>query len=573
MSASDTYFLNVQSHSNPQADSAEHKEQSMSLSSNSESEQYESGELHSTEVDAKSLDWDDRFDPANPHNWPLWKKWCTAMIAALLCLAVTMGSSLYMGAVPALVKEYGVNQTLACAGLTFYLLGLSTVVGAPLSEVFGRKPVYVISLPISLLFSLGVGLSNGRMSVILPMRLFSGIFASPALSVASGTIVDIFDVDEVSVAMSLFCMAPFLGPVISPIMGGYAAENGGWRWVVWIRLISGGLLMPMLILMPETHKYVILAKRARKRGVNLRKSRPGETRAFIKRTLTETLFRPVKMLVVEPIVFVFSVYVAFVFAVLFAFFEAYPTIFRGVYHFGMGETGLTFIGISIGLWLGMILYVWYDRKYFFPAPPPGTPLLANPQSIRDRPMRGQRDPETGQLVPLVPEMFLTVTKFGSLALPVALFWLGWSARPSVHWIVPALAGIPFGFGMILIFFSVLMYFTTTYPVLVVSSAFAANNLLRYVLACVFPLFTIQMYDNLGVGWASSVFGFISLALVPVPWIFERYGKAMRHRSVFGYNAMAAARQREEDPTEDQLKMERISSSEQRNKDSKADSQS
>lgn len=273
-------------------------------------------------VDPRTLDWDGPDDMANPHNWPSWKKWYTTMVAALLCLAVTMGSSTYVSSVPELVARYGINQTLALAGLTFYLLGLSTVIGAPLSEVFGRKPIYLFSLPISMLFTMGVGLSNGHMRIILPLRFFSGVFGSPCLSIGSGTIMDIFDVDQVSVAMTFFCLSPFLGPVISPFIAGFATEYQGWRWAEWIQLFAGGLILPFIVLMPETHKGIILRKRAEKRGINLKKFTKEDQKEFLKITMTITVFRPLKMLVVEPIVLVFSIYVAFIFAVLFAFFEA-----------------------------------------------------------------------------------------------------------------------------------------------------------------------------------------------------------------------------------------------------------
>lgn len=189
-------------------------------------------------VDPKSLDWDGPGDMDNPHNWPSWKKWITTMTAAFLCLVVSMGSSLYVSSVPEIVARYGVDQTLALSGLTFYLIGLSTVIGAPLSEVFGRKPIYMGSIPLSCLFTMAVGLSNGHMRIIMPCRFLAGVFASPALSIASGTIMDIFDIDEVSVAMTFFCLAPFMGPVISPIMAGFACEYQGWRWSQWILLLG-----------------------------------------------------------------------------------------------------------------------------------------------------------------------------------------------------------------------------------------------------------------------------------------------------------------------------------------------
>ena len=52
-----------------------------------------------------------------------------------------------------------------------------------------------------------------------------------------------------------------------------------------------------------------------------------------------------------------------------------------------------------------------------------------------------------------PEERLRLAKLGAVALPISLFWFAWTARRSVHWIVPILAGIPFGFGNIMLFVS------------------------------------------------------------------------------------------------------------------------
>lgn len=490
------------------------------------------------EIDPKDLEWDGPADMDNPHNWPIWRKWLTTMTAACLCLVVTMGSSLYVSSVPELNLRYHVNQTIGLSGLTLYLLGLSTVIGAPLSEVFGRKPIYLLSLPLSCLFTMGVGLSNGHMRIILPCRFFSGVFASPALSIASGTILDIFDVDEVSIAMTFFCVAPFMGPVMSPIIAGFAVESQGWRWSQWIQLFAAGLIFPFILIMPETHKGVILRKRAEKRKLKLKEFSKEDQKEFLKVTMTITVLRPLKMLVVEPIVLVFSIYIAFIFAVLFAFFEAYPVIYRSVYKMDLGISGLPFLGIGIGLWIGCLFYLWIDRRYLFPEAPEGTPNLENPTSLRVKPYRGHRDPKTGNLKPVVPEDFLLSCKIGSIALPIALFWQAWTAREDVHWMAPVAAGVPFGFGLILIFFSCIMYFSASYPPLCVASCMAANNMLRYVTSSVFPLFTIQMYEKMKIKWASTLFALICVLMLPIPWIFERWGKNLRHRSVFGYAAMS-----------------------------------
>lgn len=66
---------------------------------------------------------------------------------------------------------------------------------------------------------------------------------------------------------------------------------------------------------------------------------------------------------------------------------------------------------------------------------------------------------------------------------------------------------------------------------------AANSVLRSAFGAVFPLFTVQMYENLGVHWASAVPGFIALACFPFPIFFYKYGRVIRRKCK--YSAQAA----------------------------------
>ena len=176
------------------------------------------------------------------------------------------------------------------------------------------------------------------------------------------------------------------------------------------------------------------------------------------------------MLLTEPIVAFFSLYVAFNFAVLYGFFEAFPYIFSTVYNFDRGEIGLTFVAIGLGCILSLITVGLIDRLKY-------QPLLA--QAKRNG--NGTHAPEHR----LYPAMY------GCFGLPISLFWLGWTARPSTHWISPVLAAIPFAWGNLNVFMSSAAYLIDTYRASNGASALAANGLLRYVLGAVFPLFTTQ----------------------------------------------------------------------------------
>ena len=102
-------------------------------------------------------------------------------------------------------------------------------------------------------------------------------------------------------------------------------------------------------------------------------------------------------------------------------------------------------------------------------------------------------------------------------IPICLFWFGWSARPSIHWIMPIIGSGFFAIGTLLLFNSVLNYLGDAYPDYS-ASVFAGNDFMRSSFGAGFPLFATAMYKNLGVGWASSTLAFLSIAFIPIPFV-------------------------------------------------------
>lgn len=476
-------------------------------------------------IKLQDLAWDSPSDPANPQNWSKTKKWFITMTTAFCALVVSFGSSLYTCGILDMAKKGMASREVLLLGLFLYVVGLSfgPMIAAPLSEVFGRKIVYLTTFPLSLIFTLGVGFSN-KIREVLVLRFFAGLIGSPALAVCSGTISDMWGIADIEVAMTFFCLAPFMGPVIGPVVGGFAVENENWKWTMWIDLFFGALVLPFLLLVPETYKPIILKHRAMKRGLKIIKPEipPAE---YAKQLFKIYLVKSFSMLIVEPVVLVFSIWSAFIFAVLYGFFESYPVIFQGVYHMSLGISGLAFLGVGIGLFLGAFFYLYLIKFVFFKKNPDGSSPLY----------------QDGIFVPPTPESRLLPAKVGALFLPISLFWVGWSGQTGkIHWIMPMIGGVPFGFGLILIFFSTITYFSLSFPPLSLASAIAANNFLRYALASAFPLFTIQMYRNVHIGWASTIFAFIALVMVPIPWVFEKWGPQLRKKSKYGYYAVMKA---------------------------------
>jgi MFS family permease len=94
--------------------------------------------------------------------------------------------------------------------LTIFVLGLACgpIIGSPASETFGRRPVYLVTIPLFGLFTLGAGLARNVETVIV-CRLFAGLFGGPALAVGAGTNADLYPPESRVLTTCLFSLGPF----------------------------------------------------------------------------------------------------------------------------------------------------------------------------------------------------------------------------------------------------------------------------------------------------------------------------------------------------------------------------
>ena len=139
-----------------------------------------------------------------------------------------------------------------------------------------------------------------------------------------------------------------------------------------------------------------------------------------------------------------------------------------------------------------------------------------------------------------PEARLPPGMVGSVCIPIGLFIFAWTNYPSIHWSVSIIFTAPFGFGLVLVFLSIVNYLVDAYTIYA-ASVLAANTVLRSLFAAAFPLFTTYMYDNLGIHWASTIPAFLALACVPFPFLFYKYGPKIRMSCKYSREADEAMR--------------------------------
>ena len=125
-----------------------------------------------------------------------------------------------------------------------------------------------------------------------------------------------------------------------------------------------------------------------------------------------------------------------------------------------------------------------------------------------------------------PEYRLPHLVFGGLVLPIGLFLYGWTAQEAIFWIAPIIGTAILSFGVVLIFISTKTYLVDAFP-LHAASALTAGSILQSVFAAVIPLAGPPLFNNLGLGWGTSVLGFIALVFIPVPLLLIRYGEKYR----------------------------------------------
>lgn len=191
-------------------------------------------------------------------------------------------------------------------------------------------------------------------------------------------------------------------------------------------------------------------------------------------------------------------------------FPAFPIVYQEAREWSNSIGGLVFISLAVRMMGAVVYSIFENRRY---------------NSILEQSASGHAEPEA-RLRPSI---------IGAIAIPIGLFWFAWTNSASIYWLTSIAAGVPLGFGVVLVILSITNYLIDSYTVYA-ASVLAANAVLRSIFGAVFPLFTTQIYRSLGIHWASTIPAFLSLACVPLPFLFYIFGSLIRARSIFSLDS-------------------------------------
>ncbi|KAK1142745.1 hypothetical protein N8T08_007377 [Aspergillus melleus] len=464
--------------------------------------------------------WNGKDDPENPFNWSNSYKWTLTITICIISVLTGLPAGSYGAGNNYMEEKFHVQNTpfpnLAWA-TTSWNMGAAfwPLIFVPLTESSGRMPGYFVAYGL-LIISLFPSAFAQNFATLVVTRFFGGGASSVSINIVGGSISDVWRGDKArSIPMSLFGLTSVIGIALGPFIGSAIQaihKNDPWRWIFYIQIIYNAGLLPIFwLILYETRADVILSRRAKK--IRKETGRPVYAEAEISQTgvwklLQVSFERPTRMLLTEPVVAFFTLWISFAWGILFLFFSSVVQTFSTNYGMNTLQTGLIQLAISVGALIGTIINPLQDMIY-----------LRSASRNKEAPGRP------------IPEARLYTSIPGSLLFAGGLFWYGWSSFPHVHWIVPTCGIAATGLGIYSIYMAVINYLTDAYEKYA-ASALSAASLGRNSFGAFLPLASYQLFDRLGYGWAGSLLGFIGVALSVVPLVLVWKGPEIRRRSPF-----------------------------------------
>ena len=175
-------------------------------------------QVSSGESDPNIVGWDGPDDPLNPLNFSSLLKILNTALVSGICFVTPLASSMFAPGVPQLMEEFkSSNVLLAGFVVSVYVLGFAfgPLFLAPLSEIYGRLPIYHICNVGFLVLTIACAVST-NLNMLIAFRFLEGVFGSAPLTNGGGTIADLFVQEKRGRAMSTFAMGPIVGPISNP---------------------------------------------------------------------------------------------------------------------------------------------------------------------------------------------------------------------------------------------------------------------------------------------------------------------------------------------------------------------
>ncbi|KAI6093654.1 MFS general substrate transporter [Hypoxylon rubiginosum] len=468
-------------------------------------------------TDPNLVTWDGPDDPENPKNWQLSRKYGAVVIVSFFTLVSPVSSSMVAPSLTTIGKELDITESFQQnIVLSIFVLAyaLGPLIWGPLSEIYGRVLVLQLSNLGYLAFNLGCGFAKTK-GQLIGFRFLSGLGGSASLAIGGGVLSDLFIPEQRGSAMSMYSLAPLLGPAIGPIAGAFITENTTWRWAFYATCIADAAIQVAgLFFLQETYATVLLARKraalVKETGNTALRTPFDDSSSGLWAKLSVALTRPFRLLATQVIVQCIALYMMYVYGLMYLVLASFPSLFTAPppagYGMSIGIGGLNYISLGLGFFLGAQVCARMQDWFY--------------AMLKRRYGAGKPEFRVPMMVP------------GAILVPIGLLIYGWTAEFKTHWIGPNIGAMLFACGAIMSFQCLQGFLVDSYQ-RYAASAVGAATVLRSLAGFGFPLFAPSMYERLGYGWGNTLMAFLGMAIgLPSPILLWKYGEILRKRSPF-----------------------------------------
>ncbi|KAF8509789.1 MFS multidrug transporter [Gautieria morchelliformis] len=192
--------------------------------------------------------------PADPLNWPIWRKNILLGIVAVHTMQGTVSAAITIPAFMDLSKEFGVSLNTAAftTSVPIIFLGVMPIIWSPISARVGRRPIYLISAIVAAGCSLAGSFCHSYATLMIT-RIVQAIFLAPPMSIGACSVREMFFAHERGQKMGVWVLMVTLGPPLGPIIAGYLVQFKGWRAAFYLlAAVQLAIFVAHVFLGPET---------------------------------------------------------------------------------------------------------------------------------------------------------------------------------------------------------------------------------------------------------------------------------------------------------------------------------
>ncbi|KAF2138217.1 uncharacterized protein K452DRAFT_338843 [Aplosporella prunicola CBS 121167] len=430
-----------------------------------------------------------------------------------------LSGAVYLPSLVVFQDVFDASAAAVNASITVYMavFAVAPLLGAPLSDHFGRRPVYLSTLLLFITANILLSTLPASLAALFVLRVFQALGACVVTSVGAGVVADVYEPAVRASAMAVFLLGPQLGPILGPVIGGQFASAGSWRWgFAFLALACFPVYLAVALLLPETLRCIVgngstsistsssnwfIIPRLRLRAP------PAPRSDKFPRPLRPSLRTFVQLLQYPPHLIV-SVNGALQFAGLYCIYTSFPRVLKTVYGFSTREVGYAYLAPGLVMLLASLVA--------------GRASDAHRRRLIAR-NAGVKPPPEHRIPPQLLAFALTAA---------AKTAYGWLCAYGVHVAASLTMSALASFGMTLVFVTSTSYQTEADPSHA-ASLVALGGLLRNAAGAVAAAIISPVLDAMGLGWCFTGLGLLDLCcmggVVVVMWKGAKFREGLEGR--------------------------------------------